>query len=381
MGNPGGLMPSPWTFKKYGQCGMDVSELFPHMAEHVDDIALIRSMYGDQPGARPGAVPDEHRQHPRRPSQRRQLGHLRARQREREPAGLHRVHRPSRRSDQRAAELEQRLSARGLSRARSSATGGTPIVDLKPPADTHAGGAAAVAAMLHELNEKHARHAIRSTRELSARVFSYELAFRMQTHAPEAIDISKEIGGDRKLYGVGEEPTDYFGRQALMARRLVERGVRYVQIFSGGGNFEPSWDAHWDLKGNHGLHCAETDKPLAGLIKDLKSRGMFDDDADRLARRVRTAADLRADGRARSQQQGLQRLAGGRRREGRHGRRRDGSVRLPGRREPEVSVRAARDDPAPARSRLREAHIPLQRPRHAAHRRARQGDPRGSRVA
>jgi hypothetical protein len=61
-----------------------------------------------------------------------------------------------------------------------------------------------------------------------------------------------------------------------MARRLVERGVRYVQIFSGGGNFDPSWDAHWDLKGNHGLHCAETDKPIAGLIKDLKSRGLFD---------------------------------------------------------------------------------------------------------
>ena len=98
----------------------------------------------------------------------------------------------------------------------------------------------------------------------------------MQTHAPDAIDISKETDATQKLYGVGEEPTDYFGRQALMARRLVERGVRFVQIFSGGGNFEPSWDAHWDLKGNHGLHCAETDKPIAGLIKDLKSRGLFD---------------------------------------------------------------------------------------------------------
>ena len=98
----------------------------------------------------------------------------------------------------------------------------------------------------------------------------------MQTHAPDAIDISKETDATRKLYGVGEKPTDYFGRQLLMARRLVERGVRYVQIFSGGGNFEPSWDAHWDLKDNHGLHCAETDKPIAGLIKDLKSRGMFD---------------------------------------------------------------------------------------------------------
>jgi uncharacterized protein (DUF1501 family) len=98
----------------------------------------------------------------------------------------------------------------------------------------------------------------------------------MQTHAPDAIDISTESDATKKLYGVGEQPTDYFGRQALMARRLVERGVRFVQIFSGGGNFEPSWDAHWDLKANHGLHCAETDKPIAGLIKDLKSRGLFE---------------------------------------------------------------------------------------------------------
>jgi uncharacterized protein (DUF1501 family) len=78
------------------------------------------------------------------------------------------------------------------------------------------------------------------------------------------------------LYGADQQPTQYFARQALMARRLVERGVRYVQIFSGGGNFEPSWDAHWDLKGNHGQHCAETDKPIAALIKDLKGRGLFD---------------------------------------------------------------------------------------------------------
>ncbi|HMX28352.1 MAG TPA: DUF1501 domain-containing protein, partial [Blastocatellia bacterium] len=108
------------------------------------------------------------------------------------------------------------------------------------------------------------------------RIYSYELAYKMQTHATDAIDISKESAATQKLYGVGEQPTDYFGRQALMARRLVERGVRFVQIFSGGGNFEPSWDAHWDLKGNHGQHCAETDKPIAGLIKDLKSRGLFD---------------------------------------------------------------------------------------------------------
>jgi len=98
----------------------------------------------------------------------------------------------------------------------------------------------------------------------------------MQSSATEAIDIAKESAATRALYGVDEEPTRYFGRQALMARRLVERGVRYVQLFSGGGNFDPSWDAHWDLKGNHGKHARETDKPIAGLIKDLKSRGLFD---------------------------------------------------------------------------------------------------------
>jgi uncharacterized protein (DUF1501 family) len=128
---------------------------------------------------------------------------------------------------------------------------------------------------LHDLNEHHAAKNPLDT-ELSARIHSYELAFRMQSHAPEALDVNRESAATRKLYGVDEQPTAYFGRQALMARRLVERGVRYVQIFSGGGNFEPTWDAHWELKANHSLHCAETDQPIAALIKDLKSRGLFD---------------------------------------------------------------------------------------------------------
>ena len=123
---------------------------------------------------------------------------------------------------------------------------------------------------------------------------SYELAFRMQSHAPDAIDISKETDATKKLYGVGEKPTDYFGRQLLMARRLVERGVRYVQIFSGGGNFDPSWDAHWNLKENHGLHCAETDMPMAGPDQGPEEPRHVRLDADRLARRVRPAADQRA---------------------------------------------------------------------------------------
>jgi hypothetical protein len=152
---------------------------------------------------------------------------------------------------------------------------GSPIVDLKPPADRTAEEQRRWLRMLAELNEKHGDLHPLDT-ELSARVSSYELAFRMQTHAPDVIDLGQESDATRSLYGIGVEPTDYFGRQALMARRMVERGVRYVQIFSGGGNFEPSWDAHWDLKGNHGQHCAETDKPIAALIKDLKGRGLFD---------------------------------------------------------------------------------------------------------
>ncbi|MFM8394339.1 MAG: DUF1501 domain-containing protein, partial [Acidobacteriota bacterium] len=152
---------------------------------------------------------------------------------------------------------------------------GDPIVDLHPPQGRTPEQQQKWLRLLRELNEKHREQNPEDT-ELSARIHSYELAFRMQTHASDAIDISRESEATQRLYGVGEKPTDYFARQALMARRLVERGVRYVQIFSGGGNFDPSWDAHWDLKGNHGLHCAETDKPIAGLIKDLKSRGLFD---------------------------------------------------------------------------------------------------------
>jgi hypothetical protein len=152
---------------------------------------------------------------------------------------------------------------------------GDPIVDLRPPVNREIEQQRKWLALLHDLNEKHWQQNPEDS-ELSARIHSYELAFRMQAHAPEVIDISGESEATKKLYGLHEKRTEYFGRQALMARRLVERGVRYVQIFSGGGNFEPSWDAHWELKTNHETHCGETDGPIAGLIKDLKSRGLFD---------------------------------------------------------------------------------------------------------
>ena len=137
-----------------------------------------------------------------------------------------------------------RLHAGCISRHQFRDTG-DPIVDLRPPVNREIEQQRKWLALLHDLNEKHWQQNTEDS-ELSARIDSYELAFRMQAHAPEVIDISGESEATKKLYGLHEKRTEYFGRQALMARRLVERGVRYVQIFSGGGNFEPSWDAHWE---------------------------------------------------------------------------------------------------------------------------------------
>jgi hypothetical protein len=98
----------------------------------------------------------------------------------------------------------------------------------------------------------------------------------MQSAAPAAVDLGHESGRIKELYGLNEKRTEGFGRQCLLARRLVERGVRFIQIYSGGNHFETSWDAHGDLVKNHNLHAGETDRPLAALLTDLKQRGLLD---------------------------------------------------------------------------------------------------------
>jgi hypothetical protein len=112
--------------------------------------------------------------------------------------------------------------------------------------------------------------------EMAARIASYELAFKMQSSAPEAVDIAKEPEHIRKMYGIGEERTNDFGTRCLLARRMVERGVRFVQIYSGGGPVSIQWDAHSHLKENHEKMCGLTDQPVAALLKDLKQRGLLD---------------------------------------------------------------------------------------------------------
>ena len=112
--------------------------------------------------------------------------------------------------------------------------------------------------------------------EMAARISSYELAFRMQAHAPEAVDISREPEGIRRMYGLDQKRTAEFGTRLLLARRMVERGVRFVQVYSGGGPVSIQWDAHKDLVENHEKMCGMTDQPIAALLADLKQRGLLD---------------------------------------------------------------------------------------------------------
>ena len=112
---------------------------------------------------------------------------------------------------------------------------------------------------------------------LAARIASYELAYKMQSSAPEAVDVDHEPDYIKQMYGINQDRTEDFGKKCLLARRLVERGVRFIQIYSGGAHNDQNWDAHGDLKKNHDFHAGNTDKPIAGLLKDLKQRGLLDE--------------------------------------------------------------------------------------------------------
>lgn len=276
QGFPGPLMPSPFEFRKYGQSGIDVSELFPNVGAHVDDIAFVRSVYGQS---------NDHVQ----ATYEMQMGQTRM--------GFPSV----------GSWITYGLGSENASLpayvvihdARGGPLGGVndwssgflpasyqgtlfrstgdPIVDLKPPSEVSPEQQRARLDLLAKLNELDMRQHPGNS-DLAARISSYELAFRMQGCAPEAVDVGRESEATRKLYGLDDKITEPFGRQCLMARRLVERGVRFVQLFHGGmGNQNvDTWDAHSDLKANHTQHAAESDKPIAGLLTDLKARGLLD---------------------------------------------------------------------------------------------------------
>ena len=275
QGNPGGLMPSPWKFDRYGQSGIEVSELFPQVAGHVDDLAVIRSMYTSSNDHGPalyqmntGTVLAGH------PSVGSWLTYGLGSENQNLPGYVvFTDHRGGPINGQPNWGAGYMPAAYQGTQFRST---GDPIVDLRPPKEISRERQRKWLDLLGDLNREHLSLNPEDN-ELSARIQSYELAYNMQVHATEAIDISKESEATRRLYGLDDKRTMYFGRQALMARRLVERGVRVVQLYSGGGNHEPTWDQHWSLKYFHTMHAGETDGPIAGLIKDLKQRGLFDE--------------------------------------------------------------------------------------------------------
>lgn len=153
---------------------------------------------------------------------------------------------------------------------------GNPILDLKGPQHIDAKAQREQLDLLAKLNQQHVRERTGGD-ELQARIKSYELAFRMQSEAPEAVDLAQESKRTIESYGIGRKPTNEFGRNCLVARRLIERGVRFVQLYSGGGHLEDTWDAHESIEKNHGLHAAEVDQPIAALLTDLEQRGLLDE--------------------------------------------------------------------------------------------------------
>ena len=273
--NPGPLMKSPYSFKQYGECGQWVSEVYPALAQKVDQIAFIKSVHCETNNHAPAMF---------------KLN-----------TGMTRVGHPSVGSwvtyglgsenrdlpgfivmyDPRGGPIAgpQNWGAGFLPNAFQGTPlrpSGTPILNLERRKGLRQDQQRAQLDLMAQLNEHHRQNHPEEA-DLIARIESYELAYRMQMEAPKVVDLSGETEETKKLYGMDQDISKYFGTQLLMARRMIESGVRFVQVYSGGGHQQTSWDAHNGLKENHDLHCAETDVPMAGLITDLERRGMLEE--------------------------------------------------------------------------------------------------------
>jgi hypothetical protein len=264
------VIPCLRTFKRYGKSGIPVSDWFPHIGGVIDEIAVVRSMYCNEANHFPAAIEccTGH--------QGRQFDHPTLGSWVTHALGSANRNLPAFVNIGRASSPVQ-LSG-GYLGASVAATpfqpGSEPVPNLKPPRRTTSAERERQMQALADLNREFREHHAINT-EIAARVRSYELAARMQLAAPEAVDFSKEPQHILDLYGIDTPETDDFGRQMLLARRLAERGVRFIQVcHAGGGN--GGWDAHNDIR-SQGPLCRATDKPIAGLIRDLKQRGMLEE--------------------------------------------------------------------------------------------------------
>ena len=263
------VIPCLRTFTRYGQSGIPVSDWFPNVGGVVDDIAFVRSMWCNEGNHFP-AVIETTTGHRGRQFDHPTLGawvtYALGTANKNLPAFVN-IGRPSSPVQLTGGYLGATVSATPFQ------PGDTPIPNLNPPKSSSAAERERQMRVLELLN-KEFREQYEINTDIQARAKAYELAARMQLHAPAVVDFSKEPENVQALYGIGEKETDDFGRQLLLARRLVEQGVRFVQLcHAGGGN--GAWDAHGDMK-THAPLCRAVDKPISGLIRDLKQRGMLD---------------------------------------------------------------------------------------------------------
>ena len=272
----GGLFPSPYKFARHGESGHWVSDRYPHLAGVIDHTAMLRGVYGHSISHAPALFEVN--------------------------TGMIRTGFPSLGSwvtyglgseNQDLPGFVVMYDYRGgpIGGAPNWGSGflpgafqgtpvrsrGTPILNLERPAGLGRSTQRQLLDYAARVNRGHrSRHPAEAA--LEARIESFELAYRMQSAAPEALDLGQETAATRRLYGIENgNPGEYFGTQCLMARRLVERGVRFVQLYSGGGHGDDNWDAHGSITGNHNKHCAATDQPMAGLLLDLAQRGLLDE--------------------------------------------------------------------------------------------------------
>ncbi len=259
-------------FRRCGNSGIEISEFFEHLPGVADELAVIRSCHGDSVN------------HPQsvyqmntgsilmgKPSLGSWLSHGLGTENRNMPAYIV-LPDPGG-----APKGGPPAWGAGFLPAKHQGTlmraGREPIINLEPHRLISPRQQRAALDLINRLNTRHLDGRDFGG-ELAARVEAYELAFRMQAEAPELVDISGESEATKRLYGIGEKDTDEFGTRCLLARRMIERGVRFVQLYSGDTN---GWDAHRGVEKNHSLYCRRTDRPVTGLVKDLQARGLLDE--------------------------------------------------------------------------------------------------------
>ncbi|MFO0918666.1 MAG: DUF1501 domain-containing protein [Planctomycetaceae bacterium] len=270
----GFLTPAFRPFKPGGDSGLLISDYFPHVRNHADKLAVINSCYADSHAHGSALVQmNTGKTFIGRPS----LGSWAV-----YGLGTENQNLPGYVTilDKRGGPISGQPNwSSGFMSAAFQGTlfrpVGEPLLDLRGPAHLDRTAQRRQLDLLADLNNRHLAERP-GGQELAARISSYELAFRMQSEAPEAVDLSQETKTTQDAYGIGQQPTDEFGRNCLVARRLVERGVRFVQLYSGGGHLDDTWDAHVSIEKNHGQHAAEVDQPIAALLTDLEERGLLD---------------------------------------------------------------------------------------------------------